>query len=56
MQWRQIEKEIVILVENSGTWPDIAGIREEESELWIAEDQNMDRNGEERKITDNRTI
>jgi len=45
-----------MLVEDSGTWLDIVGIREEESELGMARDWNADRNGEEREIIDNRTI
>jgi len=45
-----------MLVKDLGTWPDIAEIREEESELEVAGDWNIDKNGEEREIMDNRTI
>ena len=56
MQWRWIEGGTAMLVVGLGTWPDIVGIRGEESELEIVEDWNMDRNGREREIMDNQTI
>ena len=43
-------------VEDSGTWHNIVGIGEEESELGMAEDWNMNRSGEEREILNNWTI
>jgi len=43
-------------VEDLGTWPDIVGIGEEESELGMAEDWNTGRGREEREILNNQTI
>ena len=45
-----------MIVEDLGTWSDIVGTGKEESELGMAEDWNMDRDGEEREILNNWTI
>ena len=45
-----------MLVEDSGTWPNIVGIEEKGSELGMVEDWNIDRGGKEREILSNQTI
>jgi len=43
-------------VEDSGIWPNIVKIEEERSELGMAKDWNMDKDGKEREILNNQTI
>jgi len=43
-------------VGDSGTWPNIVGTGKRGSELGMAEDWNMDKDREEREISNNWTI
>jgi len=50
MLWKWIEGGIAMLTADLGTWPNIVGIEEKESELEMVRNWNIGRNGREREI------